>query len=167
MKRKNSLAQEYGSEGRFFQPKSCILQAVSRAACLAKENTFRNALTLTWRIRRSLSRWSNFLGENCSAAAGQGGRSMTHAGKDRSELAHMLRASGVFGLRDQGLEDDFIAGRTNPLLADLGIDSLAEMELCIAIENEFGVSIVPADLGDLKTLEGVLQRIEGGRDNTT
>lgn len=85
----------------------------------------------------------------------------------RAELAQMLRESGVFGLHDQGLEEDFVAGLTNPLLADLGIDSLAEMELCIAIEEEFNVSIVPAELGGLKTLGGVLWRINEGLEDST
>lgn len=85
----------------------------------------------------------------------------------RTHLAQMLQASGVFGLRDQGLENDFIAGHANPTLNDLGIDSLAEMELCVVIENELGVSIVPDELGGLKTLEGLLRRIDQGRKGAT
>ena len=90
---------------------------------------------------------------------------MTYDSESRARLAAMLRSAGAFGLRDQGFEDDFIRGAVDPQLSDLGIDSLAEMELCIAIENEMGVSIIPAELGDLSTLGGLLHRIVGIHDS--
>lgn len=46
----------------------------------------------------------------------------------------------------------FMAGISDIKLADLEIDSLAAMELCIAIESSVGVSVVPADLVEIGSL---------------
>jgi len=81
----------------------------------------------------------------------------------RTRLSHIVVNSGIFGLRDQGLEQSFIDGEASPALRDIGIDSLSEMELCIGIENEFGVTIVPAELERLGTLGAVVNRILGHR----
>ena len=77
----------------------------------------------------------------------------------RQTLARLLYNAGIFGLTDDNIEDEFISGNINPKLRDLGIDSLSEMELCIGIENEFGVSIAPTDLQELATMEALLNRI--------
>ena len=78
----------------------------------------------------------------------------------RQTLIRLVRQAGIFGLRDDDLEEAFISGEANPNLKDIGIDSLSEMELCIGIENELGVSIVPAELEKLATLEAVVARIQ-------
>ena len=74
----------------------------------------------------------------------------------RRKLVEILAKSGAFGLRDQGLEQAFIEGSHNPLLGDLAIDSLAEMELCIGIEEKFGVSVSPRQLARISTLEDLV-----------
>jgi acyl carrier protein len=78
----------------------------------------------------------------------------------RKTLVRLVHQAGIFGLRDDDLEDAFISGEVNPNLKDMGIDSLSEMELCIGIENELGVSIVPAELERLATLGAVVDRIQ-------
>ena len=78
----------------------------------------------------------------------------------RQTLIRLVHQAGIFGLRDDGLEEAFISGQVNPNLKDIGIDSLSEMELCIGIENELGVSIVPAELEKLATLDAVVARIQ-------
>jgi acyl carrier protein len=83
-----------------------------------------------------------------------------HDRHTREALVHMVRVAGIFGLRDDDLEQDYIDGAIDPRLDSIGMDSLSEMELCIAIENEWGVSIVPAELGELKTLDGILNRAD-------
>lgn len=77
----------------------------------------------------------------------------------RSTLVQMLRNAGIFGLRDDNLEQDFVLGVVNPLLKDLGLDSLSEMELCIAVENTFNVSISPASLSRFSSLDDLVTRI--------
>ena len=78
----------------------------------------------------------------------------------RENIVRLVHQAGIFGLRDDDLENTFISGAVNPNLKDIGIDSLSEMELCIGIENELGVSIVPAELEKLATLDAICQRIQ-------
>jgi acyl carrier protein len=79
----------------------------------------------------------------------------------RALLVTLIRKAGIFGLKDGNLEQSFIDGRENPRLDSIGIDSLSQMELCIAIENEFGVSVVPSELEEMRTLEDLMTRISG------
>lgn len=65
---------------------------------------------------------------------------MFHA---REAFAKLLRLAGVSGLAAERLESEFIQGAHDPRIEDLHMDSLASMELCILIENHYGVSIVP------------------------
>jgi acyl carrier protein len=78
----------------------------------------------------------------------------------RRTLVRLVNEAGIFGLRDDNLEEGFIAGTEDPQLSEMGIDSLSEMELCIAIENTFHVSIVPAELQKFQCLGDVLRRIQ-------
>lgn len=80
----------------------------------------------------------------------------------RHELVTWLTNSGAHGLREEGLEEAFIAGDVNPSFDQTGLDSLSRMELCIAIENERGVSIAPVELEKMKTLDALLRRIDRG-----
>ena len=41
------------------------------------------------------------------------------------------------------------------------MDSLSAMEFCIALENNWGLSIAPVDVGRLGTLDGLLARLAG------
>jgi acyl carrier protein len=84
---------------------------------------------------------------------------MSSDSDSRSVLVRLIREAGIFGLRDDALEDKFISGDANPHLADIGVDSLSEMELCIGIENHWGVSITPVELEKLATLDSLLERI--------
>ena len=77
----------------------------------------------------------------------------------REHLVRLIHQSGIFGLREADLEEPFIRGEVNPELAEIGMDSLSEMELCIAIENELGVSIVPVELERMKRLDDLFDRI--------
>ncbi len=51
---------------------------------------------------------------------------------------------------------DFVAGRRDVRMDEFEIDSLAAMELCIAIEANLGAEIAPADLEKIKTLGGIV-----------
>lgn len=77
----------------------------------------------------------------------------------RQHLVRLIHQAGIFGLRDDDLEDPFISGDVNPSLEDIGIDSLSELELCIGIENELGVTISPAELVELTRLDHIIDRI--------
>ncbi len=56
-------------------------------------------------------------------------------------------------LRDDALTADVLAGRRDVALEMLDLDSLASMELCIAIELRLGVEIVPFHLHRLKSFD--------------
>lgn len=78
----------------------------------------------------------------------------------RTLLAEILIDSGIFYLRDHGLEDKFIAGEIDPNFEEMDIDSLATMELCIALETSWNLAVVPEDIHSLGSLQKILDLIE-------
>ena len=77
----------------------------------------------------------------------------------RAMLVEALEYASVIALRDKNLIADFLAG-TNEVP---DMDSLAEMELCIAIEVHAGVSIVPDRLRKIGTLGRLVALIHSQR----
>jgi acyl carrier protein len=77
----------------------------------------------------------------------------------RQMLVEALHEASVFGLRNNGWTDEFLAGARDVALEDLEMDSLGAMELCIAVEVNTGVSIVPDDLNAIGTLGGLVAAI--------
>lgn len=76
-------------------------------------------------------------------------------------LADALVYAAVPGFRDSGAEEAFRAGDGRFAISSLEIDSLAWMELCIAIEINTGVTLTPADLAGLPTLGDLLAKVQG------
>ena len=74
-------------------------------------------------------------------------------------LVGALTHASVFGLRDNGWTEEFLAGTRDVPLDGLDMDSLGAMELCIAVEVSTGVEIVPDDLQQLGTLGGLVEAI--------
>jgi acyl carrier protein len=70
----------------------------------------------------------------------------------RSLIVEALEYSSVIALRDKNLTEAFLAGTQEVPVGLLDMDSLAEMEVCIAIEVNSGVSIVPDQLRKIGTL---------------
>lgn len=77
----------------------------------------------------------------------------------RKVIADALVYAAVPGFRGSPRQQDFVAGGTDIQLVDLDIDSLAAMELCIAIESNVGASILPQDLAKIGSLNKLVQRI--------
>ena len=75
-------------------------------------------------------------------------------------LITMLDEENISELRDKSSQQAFINGELDIAFDDLDMDSLASMELCIAIELELGVSIVPEQLSQLRSLKGLAQEIQ-------
>jgi len=67
-----------------------------------------------------------------------------------------VAAPGTF---DEALRRSFMAEELNLSLADLHMDSLAEMEFCIAIELSTGVTLLPSELAGLASTDAVELRI--------
>lgn len=76
-----------------------------------------------------------------------------------ADLVALLADCGVMGLKERGIEQDVIAGRADIPLADIGMDSLAVMEFCIALESRWGFSVAPEDLDRVGTLGDLEARL--------
>ena len=63
-------------------------------------------------------------------------------------------------LKEDGIEDDQIKPNAH-LKDDLGMDSLDQVVLMIALEEEFGGSISDAEAEGLQTIEQIVELIEG------
>jgi acyl carrier protein len=70
----------------------------------------------------------------------------------RRQLVELLADAGVGGLSDHPDCAEFINGTSDIPLEALAIDSLALMEIGIALEDSFEVSLSPYLLGTLNTL---------------
>jgi hypothetical protein len=62
-------------------------------------------------------------------------------------LVDGLEAGAVHQVNDVSIRESFLAGTRDLSFAELEMDSLAKMELCIAIEVGTGVSLAPEELG--------------------
>jgi hypothetical protein len=77
----------------------------------------------------------------------------------RKMLVDAMLSASVFGVRDNGWTDAFLAGTRDIALGELEMDSLGAMELCIAVEVNTGVEIVPDELASMATLETLVATI--------
>lgn len=78
----------------------------------------------------------------------------------RKMIVEALEYSSVIALRDKNLTEAFLAGTHEVPLDLLDMDSLAEMELCIAIEVNAGVSVLPEQLRKIGSLGRLVALIE-------
>jgi acyl carrier protein len=81
----------------------------------------------------------------------------------RGVIVEALEYSSVIALRDKNLTEAFLAGTHEVPVDLLDMDSLAEMEVCIAIEVNSGVSIVPDQLRKIGTLGRLVALIQAGQ----
>lgn len=77
----------------------------------------------------------------------------------RLMLVEAIDASTIVGLRRSGLMEGFLAGAADIPFAVLEMDSMGVMELCIAVEVNTGVEIVPGELTELGSLAAVVVSI--------
>lgn len=78
----------------------------------------------------------------------------------REIVADALDYAAVPQFRGSELRAQFVSGTRDVALADLDMDSLAVMELCIALETNSGVSILPAELAEFASLGSLVKRVE-------
>ena len=83
----------------------------------------------------------------------------------RTAILDGLSAGAVWQAKRAAFRDAFLAGESAVPMAELEMDSLAKMELCIAIEVGTGVSLAPEELeryGSLAALvDDVASRANG------
>ena len=77
----------------------------------------------------------------------------------RMMLLEGLSSSGVHTLRDKRWSDGFLNGTRDVAFSEIEMDSLATMELCIAIEVNAGVSVLPDELRSMYGLSDLVARI--------
>jgi len=77
----------------------------------------------------------------------------------RRSLAEVFRDASVFFLRDENAEEEFIGDRYDVNLGRLDIDSLAAMEICIALEINWGIALVPEDLQRVGSLQALVRAV--------
>ena len=76
----------------------------------------------------------------------------------RKALLDALKAAAPDAF-DADMRRRFLAEPMNVRLTDLELDSLEQMEFCIAIELSTGVTLVPSQLAELDSTDSVEQRI--------
>lgn len=59
------------------------------------------------------------------------------------------------------LRKSFLEDGLNLNFADLEMDSLGEMEFCIAIELSTGVTLLPSQLAELSSTDAIERRLRG------
>lgn len=77
----------------------------------------------------------------------------------RNVIADSLVYAAVPGFVGSGAETEFRDGARDVTMTELEIDSLAAMELCIAIELNAGISLTPAEVAALPSLNALVQRL--------
>lgn len=60
---------------------------------------------------------------------------------------------------DGEMRRSFLAEGLNLSLADLDMDSLAQMEFCIEIELSTGITLLPSELAELASTDAIERRI--------
>jgi len=78
--------------------------------------------------------------------------------RSRQAVFEALKVAAPGTFSDE-LRRSFLEDGLSIQLADLQMDSLAEMEFCIAIELSSGVTLVPSELAGLSTTDAVEARI--------
>ena len=78
----------------------------------------------------------------------------------REALIEGLEAGAVSKASQVRFRGPFLDGTLDATFAELELDSLARMELCIAIEVALGVSLAPEELERYPTLAALVTSIE-------
>lgn len=78
----------------------------------------------------------------------------------RKTVAELLKQASVFTLQQRNIEEAFIQGSCDIELAHLNMDSLAVMEICIALEMNHGLALRPEDLIKMGTLGKLAIRLD-------
>ena len=63
------------------------------------------------------------------------------------------------GALNDEMRSAFLTSGSNLVLAELDMDSLGEMEFCIAIELSTGVTLLPSELASLASTDAIERRI--------
>jgi len=76
----------------------------------------------------------------------------------RLAILEALKIAAPGALNDEARKT-FLTTGSNIVFAELDMDSLGEMEFCIAIELSTGVTLLPSELAELASTDGVERRL--------
>ena len=77
----------------------------------------------------------------------------------RRLIIEALDSARVHAFRDQGLHEIFLRATRDVSLDELELDSLATMELCIALEAKAAVEILPPQLERIGSLNRLVAHL--------
>jgi acyl carrier protein len=80
----------------------------------------------------------------------------------RIAIVNGLAQATAILFRDAEISEDFIAGKADMRFEDMQLDSLSIMELCISLEIDTGVSILPEEMLQIESV-GQLAHVIGDR----
>ena len=80
---------------------------------------------------------------------------------DRSEFLAFLGERGVGGVAHHPHRELFVLGDGDVLFSELSVDSLALMEIGIGLEEQYGVSLSPNELGRFLSVEALWLAVGG------
>ena len=74
--------------------------------------------------------------------------------RTRRAVFEAIKAGAPAAFNDE-MRRSFLADGSNIVLAELAMDSLGEMEFCIAIELSIGVTLSPAQIASLASTDAI------------
>jgi acyl carrier protein len=77
----------------------------------------------------------------------------------RLAIVNGLHQAVAILFNDAEISEEFIAGKADMRIEDMQMDSLSIMELCISIELDTGVSILPEEMVQIESLEALVRVI--------
>lgn len=75
---------------------------------------------------------------------------------NRPDLVAIIKAAGGSSSNHAAKLSAFISGETDLRIKELNLDSLVVLEICIALEEKFGVSITVHELNRLTYLSDIV-----------
>ncbi len=77
----------------------------------------------------------------------------------RVAIVNGLHQASAILFKDADISEEFVAGKADMRIEDMQMDSLSIMELCISIELDTGVSILPEEMVQIESLEALVRVI--------
>jgi acyl carrier protein len=90
------------------------------------------------------------------------GKKLMNSESGRRAFVELLETSGADALAVQPEREAFIAGTGDLGLEVLEMDSLAQIELVVVLENKYGVELPSPSISNLGTLSNLWSQVLGG-----
>lgn len=79
--------------------------------------------------------------------------------RKKEEFINFLVDMGISDLADHTAKEDFILGKADIELKDFEIDSLNRLELAIALEESYGLSLTPEMIAHVESLNDLWRKL--------